>query len=113
MGLKKEKFNKMFPNLSKELKKGVTRVTIDSVRMDNEGSEKTTSKKDQSYNPDIMDFLRRCNTKEEATKIINFMKKRGEISPEFAKNLFDQLTKKGLRSFGNEKKENYYFYYFK
>ena len=113
MGLNKEKFRKIFPHLSKELEKGITRVTIDSVRMDNDTSEKITSKKYHSYNPDGIDLLRRCNTKEEATEIINFMEKRGEISQEFANKLYDQLNEKGLRSFGNKKREYYYFYHFK
>jgi hypothetical protein len=33
---------------------------------------------------------------------------RGEISPDYAKRLKEQLKKKGVRSFGSKKEEDHY-----
>lgn len=114
MGFTKERFGRMFPRLAAQLEKSAVKVSIDSVRSDTDAKErKISQKKSKSYNPDIIDFLRRCSTRKEAKEIIDFMEKRGEISHEYAKKLCDQLREKGVRSFGTKKRENYYFYYFK
>jgi hypothetical protein len=43
-----------------------------------------------------------------AEEIIAYMEKRGEISNEYAQKLRAQLKRKGVRSFGPKKEENYY-----
>jgi len=40
--------------------------------------------------------------------MIAYMEKRGEISKEYAQKLRAQLKRKGVRSFGPKKEENYY-----
>jgi len=114
MDFTKGKFEKMFPHLAAELEKNVMKVSIDSVRSDIDAQERTaTQRKFTSYNPDILDFLRRCSTRKEGKEIIDFMEKRVEISHEYANKLRAQLSEKGIRSFGTKKGENYYFHYFK
>jgi hypothetical protein len=56
-----------------------------------------------------VDFIRRCDTEIEANAIIALLEKRGELTAEDAAQLREQLTKKGVRSFGSKKEENYYF----
>ena len=58
--------------------------------------------------PDVIDFIRRCNTEGEAEQIIVYLEKKGEISKEYATKLIKQLKSEGVRSFGSKKEENYY-----
>ncbi|MCS7124871.1 MAG: DUF2095 domain-containing protein [Candidatus Bathyarchaeota archaeon] len=111
----KETFKKLFPNLAKEMELGENKVSIGFVRTDVDEGEKTASRKTRNrgdpfvhYNPDVVDFLRRCDTQEQAEEIIAYMEKRGEISSEYAAQLRKQLKEKGVRSFGPKKEENYY-----
>ena len=98
----------MFPHLAQEMEGGDCRVAIVSVRSDLQTGEKTSSRKFASYIPDVVDFLRRCDTEQQAEEIICYLKRRGEISPDYAKRLKEQLKKKGVRSFGSKKKDDYY-----
>ncbi|NIQ07083.1 MAG: DUF2095 domain-containing protein [Candidatus Korarchaeota archaeon] len=109
MKLDEETLRKLFPNLAKELGSTRNKVSITSVRTDTQTGEETASRGFSHYQPDVIDFIRRSDTKEEAKEIINYMKKRGEIEPQYAKRLKKQLEEKGVRSFGSKKKENYYF----
>lgn len=106
----KKSLKKMFPNLSKELEGEEGKVTIDSVRADPAEAEKTaTEDKFLHYDPNVVDFIRRCDTEAQAQEIITYMQKRAEITEEYACELKEQLKKKGVRSFGPKKQENYYF----
>jgi hypothetical protein len=62
-----------------------------------------------NFNPSVVDFIRRCDTEEQAEAIIAFMEKRCEITSKHATQLRTQLKKKGVRSFGPKKEDNYYF----
>ncbi|MGB9675869.1 MAG: DUF2095 family protein [Candidatus Bathyarchaeales archaeon] len=106
----KETFKKMFPNLAKELEMDENKVSINSVRTETEDGEKRASSKKNftNYMPDVIDFIRRCDTEEQAEEIIAYMEKRGEIGKDYAAQLRRQLKAKGVRSFGPKKEENYY-----
>ncbi|PVX23214.1 MAG: DUF2095 domain-containing protein [Candidatus Bathyarchaeum sp.] len=108
MELEKEKLRKMFPNLAQELSSGECKTKITSVRSDANSAEKAVSKKFTDYNPDVIDFIRRCDKAEQAEEIICYLEKRQEISPEYAKKLRKQLKTKGVRSFGAKKENDYY-----
>ena len=105
----KKSFKKMFPNLSEELEGGESKVTIDSFRTDPDTAEKAVSDKFRSYDPTVVDFIRRCDTEEQAEEIIAYVEKKGEVTKEHATKLRKQLKKKGVRSFGPKKEDNYYF----
>ena len=105
----KETFKKLFPNLVKELESDKNKVAINSVRTDIQTGEKATSKRFVHYTPDVIDFIRRCDTEQQAEEIIDYMEKKGEIQKQYAKRLRKQLKEKGVRSFGPKKEENYYF----
>jgi hypothetical protein len=104
----KEAFKKMFPNLAKELKSDEHKVSISSVRVDLQSGERASSERFVHYMPDVVDFIRRCDTEKQAKKIIAYMEKRGEIEKEYAAHLSKQVEEKGLRSFGPKKEDNYY-----
>lgn len=108
MEIDKETFRKLFPNLAREMETGVCRIAITSVRLDPEEGEKAASKKFEGYNPDVIDFIRRCDTEEQAEEIIAYLEKRGEISASYASSLRKQLREKGVRSFGPKKEDAYY-----
>jgi hypothetical protein len=99
----KKEFEELFPSLSKELRGKKGRMTINAVR-----SEASEPRSLRGYNPDVVDFLRRCDGEKEGKEIINFMEKRGEISHKYAIKLRRQLKKQGIRSFGSKKEANYY-----
>lgn len=105
----KKSFKEKFPHLFKELEGEEHKVTIDSVRTDTETAEKSFCYKLRNFNPNVVDFIRRCDTEEQAETIIAFMEKRCEITSKHAMQLRAQLKKEGLRSFGPKKEENYYF----
>jgi len=104
----REQFRKMFPNLAREMEGGNNRIVISSVRLDPEEGEKAASRKFDGYNPDVIDFLRRCDNEQQAEEIIAYLEKRGEISKQYASSLRKQLKDKGVRSFGPKKEEAYY-----
>ena len=105
----KKSFKKMFPNLSEELESGDCKIPINEIRTDSEKSEKTVSDRFRNHDPNVIDFLRRCDTEEQAKTIIAYLEKRGEVSSEYAKKLRQQLRKDGVRSFGPKKEDGYYF----
>ena len=105
----RKSFKKMFPNLSEELEGGEGKVSIDSVRADTEAAEEATPDKFRHYDPTVVDFIRRCDTEEQAEEIIAYLEKKNEVTKEHAAKLRKQLKRKGVRSFGPKKEENYYF----
>ncbi|MGA3191327.1 MAG: DUF2095 family protein [Candidatus Bathyarchaeia archaeon] len=105
----KETFKKMFPNLAKELGSDENKVSVNSVRTDDEAGERhVTRERFVHYAPDVIDFIRRCDTTEQAEEIIDYVEKRGEIDGLYAHKLKKQLKEKGVRSFGAKKEEDYY-----
>jgi hypothetical protein len=108
MAFDKETLKKMFPNLARELELDDNRVKINSVRTDVSTGENVSSKWFTHYMPDVIDFIRRCDTTEQAEEIISYMEKRGEIEKQYAAMLRKQLKASGVRSFGPKKEHDYY-----
>jgi hypothetical protein len=108
MAIDEKKFRKMFPHLTRELEAGDSRINITSVRSDLKTGEKASSRKFANYMPDVIDFLRRCDTVRQAEEIICYMEERREISRDYARRLKKQLKEKGVRSFGAKKQDDYY-----
>ncbi|ACS89746.1 MULTISPECIES: DUF2095 family protein [Thermococcus] len=100
----KREFEEKYPNLTKELEKG-PEVVIEGYKNKEEEEEVMDF---SGYNPTVIDFIRRCETDEEALEIINWMEDHGEIPHELAKELRIKLTKEGVRSFGSKKEWGWY-----
>lgn len=128
--MEKKDLKKMFPHLYEELHSGEVKVSIDGIRKnaaeaegeveecgcdechepDSELEQHTeTSDKLRHFNPQAVDFLRRCDTEAQAEEIIAYLEKKGEITKEYAKELRCQLKKDGVRAFGPKKEEYHYF----
>lgn len=109
MDLDEKTFKRLFPKLAEELESSGSRVAVNSVRTDTQTAERAaSSRKFFHYMPDVIDFLRRCETKNQAHEIISYLERRGEIEKAYAEKLRRQLDKKGVRSFGPKKEEDYY-----
>lgn len=102
----REEFRKRFPHLAKELG-GKGTLRIDAVRTSLKEAERAAHSF-QGYEPTAVDFIRRCDTEEQALEIINFLEQRGEIAPNYAKRLRAQLARLGLRSFGPKREPGCY-----
>jgi len=125
MAIDKKSLKKMFPNLYRELETGENRVSIDALRKDTSVAEEyacgniseeeeiaqctEASDKLRHFNPEAVDFIRRCDTEAQAEEIITYLQKKGEITVEYANDLRCRLKEKGVRSFGPKKDEYYYF----
>jgi len=105
----REEFREKFPALAEELEKREG-IAIEGYRVDDlEEEELGEGKIDFSgYNPTVIDFLRRCETDEEALEIINWLEERGEITHEMARDLRITLVKRGVRAFGPKKEWGWY-----
>jgi hypothetical protein len=131
MAIDKKSLKKLFPHLYEELEEGEVKIPINAVRKDpleaeaeasgidfdecEECSEEeftqTTDNPDKlkHFNPQAVDFLRRCDTALQAEEIISYLQKKGEITKEYAEELRTQLKRDGVRSFGPKKEEYHYF----
>jgi hypothetical protein len=101
----RDEFRKKFPHLVKEIENNKMNVRIHSVRTKPVEEEAESL---SGYMPDTVDFIRRCETVEEALDIISYLEKRGELSLEQAVRFRAQLKLQGLRSFGPKKEIGYY-----
>ena len=111
MEVDKKQFRKMFPNLAQEMGNRKQKVGISSIRSNTKTAESKAKKEKNlsNYDPDIIDFLRRCDSNQQAEEIISYMEKRGEVTRSYAQKLRQQLRAKGVRSFGPKKEDGYYF----
>lgn len=106
-----DEFRRAFPTLSKELEEGDTQTfTIDGVRTVSEESEETKEEK-IAYTPDVIDYIRRCDTLTQANEIVDYLAKQGEISPAQARAIKSQLKSDGIRSFGAKKEKDHYLHH--
>jgi hypothetical protein len=103
-----EEFRRAFPALTKELEEGSTQAfKIDGVRT---VSEENNEEK-VAFTPDVVDYIRRCDTLSQANEIVDFLAKQGEISPSQAKAIKSQLKSEGIRSFGSKKEKDHYLHH--
>ncbi len=127
--MEKKDLRKMFPHLYGELESGEVKVPINAIRKNaaeaegeveecgcdecHEPMEMPVSNgipdKLRHFNPQAVDFLRRCDTEAQAEEIIAYLEKKGEITNQYASELRCQMKKDGVRCFGPKKEENHYF----
>ena len=108
MEIDEKEFKKLFPNLYREMNMKRMKISIDAIRVDQEEGEREAEKPRAPTMPTPIDYLRRCDTDEEALEVIDYLERRGEISVEKANRLRKQVKKHGVRSFGSKKEWGYY-----
>lgn len=96
----REDFQNSFPHLTGELdtKKSLSGIEIGGVSYNKMAPE----------GPNLIDFILRCSTDEEAMEVINFLEKRNEITSAEADRTRKQIESEGLTSFGPRRTSNYY-----
>ena len=97
-----DEFREMFPALAEELEEEGLALRVEN------GEEEPERMDFSGYNPDVIDFLGRCSTDDEALEIINWMEERGEITAEMARELRARLVREGVRAFGSKKEWGWY-----
>jgi hypothetical protein len=106
--MEKEIFKKFFPHLAEEMENGVSRVKLVDTEEDEKEGAPANSRKWAGHEPDVVDFIRRCEKAEQAKEIIEYMEAKGDITSVRATKLRRQLMDEGLESFGNRKDEGFY-----
>jgi hypothetical protein len=102
--MEKNRFKKLFPHLAKELERGESRVNFENTEKDNPNNKRKWA----GYDPDVLDFIQRCDDVKQAEEVIDFLERRGEISPKRASELIKKLQEQGLRGFGAKKINDFY-----
>ncbi|MBY8996889.1 MAG: DUF2095 family protein [Candidatus Thorarchaeota archaeon] len=103
-------FREVFPSLNKELEENTVQTfKIDGVRT---MAEETDSKADaKTFTPDVIDYIRRCDTVSQAFEIVDFLMKQNEINQAQAREIKSQIKADGLRSFGAKKEKDHYLHH--
>ncbi len=100
-------FKERFSDLYKEIENREETVEIDGVRTSAEQGKKAAERK-KDAGPNVIDFIRLCDTEDEVVEIINYMEEEGKINSQYAKKLRKQLIRKGLSSFGPKREPGEY-----
>lgn len=101
--MENKEFKKKFPKLANELEQGVGKAELKF-----EVEKPKPKRKFAGYDPNVIDFIRRCTNETQALEIIEYMKTREEITFDEAEALCKQLEDEGLKSFGKRKTPGYY-----
>ncbi len=108
--MEKKDFKRLFPHIADEIETGASKVDLSKAIKPPRSTEPSYAedRKYAGFQPNAVDFIRRCRTSQEAEEIINYLEKKGDISKEEAKELLKQLKENGLRSFGPHKEPGFY-----
>lgn len=101
--MEKKEFKKKYPKLAEEIEQEVGKTELKF-----EVEKPKPKRKFAGYDPNVIDFIRRCTNETQALEIIEYMRNREEISLEEAEGLCKQLYEDGLSSFGKRKTPGYY-----
>jgi len=103
-----DEFRKSFPALSRELEGRETQeYSIDGVRTMSEDQDEQTAD-GETFLPNAIDYIRRCDTVPQAMEIVDYLFNRGELTTGQARDIKKQLKSEGLRSFGAKKEKDHY-----
>jgi len=110
--LEYKEVKKKYPSLSREIEIETTKVRISGYRSDSDTGEAAVVSGHSltGYEPDVIDYVRRCDNETQAKEIIEYLKRQGEIAPQYADRLMEQLLNHplGVRSFGSKKSPGWY-----
>jgi len=115
----KDEFNKQFPHLIKEISSKKKTIKINSYRADIEQNQEEKSLKsnelypNELYNPEAIDFLRRCTREEDALDILDYLLERNEITKQDYNKYKTIISQEGglkrlINEFGGLKRPGYY-----
>jgi hypothetical protein len=94
-----DELKKRFPHIAKEIEEQPSEETASiKVRANPSG-----------YQPNVMDFLARCDNNKQALEIIDYLEKRGELPQTDASALRLRISEHGVRSVAKKRKPGHYF----
>jgi hypothetical protein len=98
-------FKRKFPHLYEELEDSTSGESENS-----ESSEVQDSEPDVSdiYTVDAISYIGRARTNEEAIEVVNYLRKKGELSENDSGSIIKQIKERGIRSFGSLKTWGHY-----
>ncbi|MHA1913536.1 MAG: DUF2095 family protein [Promethearchaeota archaeon] len=112
---KKNQFNEYFPNLLTEITGNKKKVKIESISTDLNPppANRISPQNNELEYPGVIDFIRRCSTKEEAIAILDFLLKRREISNADYFTINEEISEEGgldrfIKKHGGYKPPGYY-----
>jgi len=106
--MERDRFKKLFPHLAREMESGPSKADVNDNIENGEPKANDEARKWAGYDPDVVDFIRRCETVGQAEEVVNYMESRGDITAERAAEIRKQIVEEGLRSFGPKKEERFY-----
>jgi hypothetical protein len=107
--MSEDDFKEDFPALSEEMETGGTQKhRVDGVRAMSEEESKPAA---VHFTPSVVDYIRRCDTDEQAVEIVEYLLNRGELSQKEARAIKVQLKSEGIRSFGAKKERDHYLHH--
>ena len=115
----KEEFLEKFPHLIKEMAEKIKSIKIASInaQIEHNLEDGQIKPKDlypnELYNPGAIDFIRRCSKKEEVIEILDYLRKRDEITEKEYNTYKDIISHEGglarlIEESGGPKKPGYY-----
>ena len=106
--MERDRFKKLFPHLAREMESGPSKADENDNSETGEPKANDEARKWAGYDPDVVDFIRRCETVGQAEEVVDYMESRGDITAERAAEIRKQIIEEGLRSFGLKKEERFY-----
>jgi hypothetical protein len=61
------------------------------------------------YEPNVFDFLARCDNNKQAIEIVDYLEKRGELPKGEAEDLRNRISEHGVRSLTKKRAPGHYF----
>lgn len=105
--MEREQFKKLFPHLVEEMENGRSKAEL-SDNFETDNFPRGKKRRWVGYDPDAIDFIRRCETIEQAREVVEYLESKGEITSDRAIEIQKQLDIEGLRSFGAKKEKGFY-----
>ena len=105
MEFDEKEFRKKFPHLYEELEDSTSEGKDGSESSEVQGDELVTSDR---CSGEAVSYIRRAHSNEEAIEVVDYLRKRGELSANEASSILKQIEERGVRSFGNLKTWGHY-----
>jgi hypothetical protein len=105
MEFDEKEFRRKFPHLYEELEDSTSEGKDDSESSEAQEAEADTSDR---YSVEAVSYIRRAHSNEEAIEVADYLRKRGELSPNEASSILKQIKEQGVRSFGSLKTWGHY-----
>jgi hypothetical protein len=105
MEFDEREFKRKFPHLYEELEDPTTGENEDSESSEVQDAEPNVP---DVYPAEAISYIRRARTNDEAIEVVDYLRRRGELSENAATSILRQIRNQGVRSFGSLKTWGHY-----